>query len=153
MKFAVFVCVSEDRSCSEAFDLSFIRVRGDAALDRLRELRDIPYGDNACQKLHHLLRMAARAVEEVKPIPNLLDRDGILLRAVLEDELLEEKERPLMGDLLPDLYQRFPCILGGELRAIWALAVLDEVLDLENLLEDGRSKDLLLDREGDSEAF
>jgi hypothetical protein len=52
-------------------------------------------------------------------------------------------------DLLPDLDRSLPHVLGGEPRAVGALAVRDNVLDLKDLLEDGRRKDLLLDRQLD----
>ena len=67
-------------------------------------LKDVPYWDYASQELHHLLCMAARTIEEIETIANLLDRYRILLRAMLQDELLEEEEGPLMRDLLPDLH-------------------------------------------------
>ena len=97
--------------------------------------------------------MAPRTVEEVEAVAHLLHRDRILLRAVLEDELLEEEERPFVWNLLSDLYQSFPGVLRGKLRAVGALAVLDEVLNLEYLFEDCRGEDFLLDGEGDAEAF
>ena len=38
--------------------------------------------------------MAARTIEEIETIANLLDRYRILLRPMLQDELLEEEEGP-----------------------------------------------------------
>ena len=97
--------------------------------------------------------MASRAVEEVETIAHLLDGDGVLLGSVLEDKLLEEEEGPLVGDFLSDLDEGLPCVLRGELCAIWTLAVLDEVLDLEYLFENRRGEDLFLDGERYAEAF
>jgi hypothetical protein len=82
------------------------------------------------------------AVEEVEAILDFLDRDGIFLCTVLNDKLLEEQERSLMRDLLSDLDESFPGVFSGEPRAIGALPMLDKVLDLESLLEDGIRKDL-----------
>ena len=72
---------------------------------------------------------------------------------MLQDELFEEQKRPLVGNLLAHLNERFPGVLRGELRAVRALAILDEKLDLEHLFEDRRGENLLLDREGYAEAF
>ena len=114
---------------------------------------NVPDGHDSGQELDHLLGMASRAVEEVETIAHLLDGDGVLLGSVLEDKLLEEEEGPLVGDFLSDLDEGLPCVLRGELCAIWTLAVLDEVLDLEDLFEDGCGEDLLLDGKRDTKAF
>jgi hypothetical protein len=86
--------------------------------------------------------VAALAIEKVEPVARLLDGDGVLLDAVLEDELLEEEEGPLVRDLLSDLDDRFPRVLGGEAGTVRALGVLDQELDLEYLFEDGGSQNL-----------
>ena len=93
--------------------------------------------------------MTPLAVEKVQSILHLLHRDRVLLRSVLEDELLEEEERPLVRNLLPDLHESLPSVLRGQLRAVGALAVLNEELDLKDLLQDRRGQDLLLNGEGD----
>ena len=97
--------------------------------------------------------MAPTRIKEIQAILHLLHRDCVLLSAVLEDELLEEKERPFVRDLLADLNHRLPGVFRGKLRAVRTLPVLDEELDLEHLFENRRGEDLLLDREGYAEAF
>lgn len=61
---------------------------------------------------------------------------------MLQDELFEEKKRPFMRHFLADLDKRFPGVLRGELGAVRALSVLDDVLDLEDLLQDRRGEHL-----------
>ena len=86
--------------------------------------------------------MLPRRVEEVEPVARLLDRQRVSIRAVLEDELLEVVERPLVVDLLPDLHQRPPRVLRRQPRAVGTLPVLDHELDLEDLLQDRRGQHL-----------
>ena len=97
---------------------------------------NVPDGHDSGQELDHLLGMASRAVEEVETIAHLLDGDGVFLCVVLEDELLEVEEGALVRDFLADLHKSFPGILRRKPCAIWTLAVLDKVLDLERLFED-----------------
>ena len=47
-----------------------------------------------------------------------------------------------MRHFLPHLNQSFPCVLCGQFGAVRTLSMLDEVFDLEDLLEDGRSENL-----------
>ena len=63
---------------------------------------------------------------------------SVLVSIVLQDELLEVQESPLVRHLLPDLYLRFPGILGCQSRTVWTLTILDDVLDLKHLLQDRR---------------
>ena len=130
------MCVSAESSCSDAFDLQ--HGSGQICCAACGRPNGLPYGDHACEELDHLLCVTARTIEEVETIFDLLDRDRLLLRAVLEDELLEEEERTLVRDLLPDLHERLPGVLRRELRTVRALAILHEVLDLEHLLKDCR---------------
>ena len=58
---------------------------------------------------------------------------------MFEDKLFKEQEGTLMWDLLPDLNESFPGVLGSESCTVWTLCVLDEELDLEDLFEDRRS--------------
>jgi len=81
-------------------------------------------------------------VEEVQAISDFLHGDGIFLSSMFEDELLEEQEGTLMGDLLSDLNKSFPGVLGSKSCAVWTLCVLDEELDLEDLFEDRSSQNL-----------
>lgn len=117
------------------------------------DAHDSPNGHDGSQELHHLQRMTSLRVEEIQSVLHLLHRDRILLRAVLQDQLLQEQERPLVWDLLPDLHQCLPCVLRRQLRAIRTLTVLYEVLDLEDLLENGGRQDFFLDGERDAETF
>jgi len=62
---------------------------------------------------------------------------------MLEDELLQEQECPLVRDLLTKLYYSLPCILCGQFCTIWTLAVLHYIFHLEDLLDYRRCEDLL----------
>lgn len=81
-------------------------------------------------------------IKEVKSVLDFLDTDRVLVGVVLEDELLEIQERPLVVDLLADLDERTPRVLGGETSALGTLSSLNEVLDFEDLLEDGGGEHL-----------
>lgn len=61
---------------------------------------------------------------------------------MLQNELLQVKEGPLVVDLLADLHQGVPCIFRSEFRAVGALSVYNDILNLKYLLEDCRSEDL-----------
>lgn len=65
------------------------------------------------------------------------------MRMVLEDELFEEQECPLMWHLLSYLDHRLPCVLRCKLGAVRTLAVLYDIFDLEHLLDDRRGKYLV----------
>lgn len=54
---------------------------------------------------------------------------------MFEDQLLKEKERPFVRDLLAHLDERFPRILRRDLGAVRTLSVLNDVLDLKYLLQ------------------
>lgn len=114
---------------------------------------NIPYGYHAGEELDHLLRVTPLGVEKVKTIPDFLHGDGVLLRAVLQDELFQEQESPLMRDLLANLDERLPGVLRCELRTVRALTILDQILNLKHLLEYCGGEDLLLDGEGYAETF
>ena len=114
---------------------------------------DSPNRYNPSQELHHLQSVTSLRVEEIQPILHLLHRDRVLLRAVIQDQLLQVQERPFMRDLLADLHQCLPRVLRRKLRAIRTLPVLHKVLDLEHLLEYRRRQDLLLDRERNAQSF
>ena len=70
---------------------------------------------------------------------------------MLEDELFEVQERPFMRDLLSHLYECFPGILCGKFCAIWTLAMLYKVFDLERPLKDRVCKNLGRQRERELE--
>lgn len=122
--------MSEDSSCSEDFDLHRSLVN-DEWMGRHGE----PNRHDAGQELDHLDSMTALAVEEIEPIPDLLDGNRVLLGAVLQNQLLEEEEGPFMGHFLAHLHERLPSIFCREFGAVRTLAVLDEVLELEGLLQ------------------
>jgi hypothetical protein len=64
---------------------------------------------------------------------------------MLEDQLLEVKERPLVVDFLSDLNHRSPGVLRRQSGALGALRTGDDVLDFEDLLQNGGGEDLRAD--------
>ena len=69
----------------------------------------------AClQEVHKLLAVGAVAEEEVDALVNFLDVRALLVRAVLENELLKEHEGALVADVLPHLQRVIlaTCIVG-----------------------------------------
>ncbi len=52
---------------------------------------------------------------------------------MFENQLFEVEESSLVRDFLSDLDNSFPGVFGGEFCAVGALAVLDEIFDLEGL--------------------
>jgi hypothetical protein len=111
--------------------------------DNKRSAIGEPDRDDARQEFHHLDRVAALTVKEIETIPHLLHRDCILLRAVLQDQLLEEQERPFMWHFLAHLHECLPRVFRGQLRTVWTLPVLHEVLELERLLQNRVRQNLL----------
>jgi hypothetical protein len=75
-----------------------------------------------------------RTVEKIKTVFHFLDRDGVLLGIMLENELLKVEESPFMGDFLSNLYKGLPSVFGSESCAIGTLPMLNKVFDLEGLL-------------------
>jgi hypothetical protein len=65
------------------------------------------------------------------------------LDPVFEDELFEEQESALVLDFLSNLDEGLPSVFGSKPRTIRALCVLDEEFDLEDLLKDCGSQDLV----------
>lgn len=86
--------------------------------------------------------------EKVETVLDFGDLERVLVHAVLEDELLEVQERPLVVDFLSDLDEGTPGVLGGQPRALLALSALDDVLDLEDLLQNRSREDLCVFRRG-----
>jgi len=87
--------------------------------------------------------------EEVYPVVHFFDVDCVLVRAVLEDELLEVQERALVRDFLPDLHAGAPGVVGVGLCAVGALVVVLRVLDFERLLHYRALVELRLHRDLD----
>lgn len=103
---------------------------------------DVPSGYDIGEKLDHFQGVASLGVKEVQSISYFLDGYRVLLCVVLQDELFEVQERPLVGHFLSYLDERSPSVFSGKTRAVGTLTMLDEVLDLECLLEDGVGKHL-----------
>jgi hypothetical protein len=64
---------------------------------------------------------------------------------VLEDQLFQEQESPLVVDLLSNLHARLPCVFSGQSGTLRALSSLNDQGQNKGLLENGSGKDLLLD--------
>lgn len=89
---------------------------------------------------------------EVDAVGHVLDVDALVVRAVLEDELLEQEERLLVLDLLAHLDGRLPRVRRVAALARVALLVLEHELNAEDLLQLDAVKHLLLDRQLDAQA-
>lgn len=63
---------------------------------------------------------------------------------VLQDELFEVQECPLVVDFLSDLNTRFPCVLRGESSTLGTLGTLNDEREDKSLLQDGTGKNLFL---------
>ena len=84
---------------------------------------------------------------DLRMIPTLQMRDdNVLVRIVLQDQLLKPQECPLVRDFLPDLHTRLPRVLCRQLGTCRALtSVYDQCQD-EGLLQHGIGEHLLLNR-------
>lgn len=72
---------------------------------------------------------------------------------VLQNQLFEEQERPLVVDFLSDLHTGLPSVLCSQPGTIRALSTMDDEEQDERLLQDGVGEDFLLDRNLDLESF
>jgi hypothetical protein len=72
---------------------------------------------------------------------------------VLQDQLFEVQESALVVDLLTDLDNRVPGVLGLDFAAIWTLLASNDNLKNVGLLEDGRGKHFFLHRQLDLDAL
>ena len=138
--------MSSEMSCSDVFVLregsEVIRFEFCVfSLSRWAQC-DVPDGHNRVEELDHLERVLLAREEKVETVLDFGDLEGVLVHAVLEDELLEVQERPLVVDFLSDLDEGAPGVLGGQPRALLALGALDDVLDLEDLLQNRSREDL-----------
>jgi hypothetical protein len=140
-----------------------------------RRNADSPTGYDTGQELDHLDRMISLGIEKVQSIPLFADTGGIpsvvsaylsfvpqavaqpfsvrknrpqhsLVRVMLQDQLLEEQERPLVRDLLPDLDGRLPRILRGQLCTSRTLPSLHHQREDKRLLQHGIRQHLFLNR-------
>lgn len=92
--------------------------------------------------------------EEINPLINLLDPNSSRGCVVPENQLLEVKERPPVGNMLPELHRSNPLIrIGLKPRARLAEVVPNGVLDGVRLLEHSAVEDLGLNRELDFDTF
>ena len=68
---------------------------------------------------------------------------------VLQDQLLQPQECPLVRDLLPDLHTRFPCVLRGQSSTCGTLSGVHDEREDESLLKNRVGQYLLLDGDFD----
>jgi len=104
-------------------------------------------GHHRLQKVHKPLGVISCRKEKVDTVVHLLDIDGVLVRAVLQNRLLEVQKGPLVGHLLPHLHTGTPGVVGIALGAVGALLVVLCVFHLEALLHDGALANLGLHRD------
>lgn len=125
-------------SCSDVFDLLGTAQATSAAEWRyVATMSNPPCWRDGTQEIDHFECMLLRGVEEVETVLDFRDADRVLVGIVLQNQLLEVQERPLVVDLLANLNQRAPGVLGGEPSAFRALRTLNDVFDFEYLLQDG----------------
>mmetsp|Transcript_9609 Transcript_9609/g.22787 ORF Transcript_9609/g.22787 Transcript_9609/m.22787 type:complete len:490 (+) Transcript_9609:651-2120(+) len=115
--------------------------------DHLLALHFLPARHHAQDEVLELQRVRPVQEVEVNTIWNLLDVDRLLVRFILEDELLEEVESTLVVHLLPHLDDSAPGALRGNHVAVCALEVMDHHLNHEHLLQNHAAVNLLLDRQ------
>mmetsp|Transcript_80799 Transcript_80799/g.142391 ORF Transcript_80799/g.142391 Transcript_80799/m.142391 type:complete len:420 (+) Transcript_80799:520-1779(+) len=97
------------------------------------------------QEVNHSLGMTAVGVVEVHPVRELRHFRAVLVHPVLQDQPLQEEERPLVVHPLPGLHPRIPHLLP-RLVGLAGLAHLahDDELYHCVLLDDGAGEYLLL---------
>lgn len=69
-------------------------------------------GNNRAEEIDHLLGVVPLGEEEIQTVLGFLDVHGILVGAVLQDQLLQVQESTLVGDLLANLNRGSPCVVG-----------------------------------------
>ena len=74
-------------------------------------------------------------------------REYSLVRVVLQDQLLQPQERPLVRDLLPNLHTCLPGVLRRQSGTSRTLSSVHDERKLKRLLQDRVRQDLLLDRD------
>jgi hypothetical protein len=68
---------------------------------------------------------------------------------MLQDQLLQPQERPLVRNLLPNLHTRFPCVLRCQFRTCGTLSSVNNKCKDECLLQDGVGQNFLLNSDLD----
>lgn len=133
---------STEMSCSDIFDLR--REEGQLCVERngRKESKGVLDRSDGREEVDHLEGMLLGTVEEVESVLDLGDRNGVLVRAVLEDELLQVEEGAFVVNLLPHLDHCSPGVFRRQPCALGALGTRNDVLDLEDLLENRRREDL-----------
>jgi len=74
---------------------------------------------------------------------------SLLVSIMLQDQLLQPQERPLMRHLLPDLHTSLPSVLSCQFRTCRTLSSVDNKRENECLLKDGVGQNLFLDSDLD----
>jgi hypothetical protein len=91
--------------------------------------------------------------EKVNSVGDLLYLHGPRVGPVLDDELLQQVERPLAVNLLANLHDARPLDFGGNHVAVFAVCALDDEFDDKALLQRHALKHVFLDRDLDLEPF
>jgi len=88
---------------------------GQAKLTRIAQCRDLPNRYDTRQKFNHFYSMISLTVEEIESVPDFLYRDRILLRAMLQDQLLQKQKSPLMRYFCRTCTRAFQVFLAASL--------------------------------------
>lgn len=91
--------------------------------------------------------MGTLGEEEVHAVRLLLDPARLGVRAVLQDNLLDEVDRALVGDFLAELHHGAPRLIGDGAGTQVAGLICDREVDDERLLHNNPALYLLLDLE------
>jgi hypothetical protein len=113
------------------------------------DAESLPDWHDTRQEITHLNGVISLGVEEIQTIPLLIDIVGIpdsqlnvrlnidesvLVSIVLQDQLLQPQECPLVRNLLPDLHTSLPCVLCCQLRTCRTLSSVNNKGEDECLL-------------------
>ena len=92
------------------------------------------------QSMGSMLKVEVQALS----VSFVTDSNALLLSVVLENELLQEEECPLVSNLLPDLDLRLPQVRRVSPFAVVTLQILDYKLHYKLLLQNGTWLNFLL---------
>jgi hypothetical protein len=121
----------------------------DSQLSLITGPRSLPDWYDSRQEITHLDGVISLGVEEIQTIPLLIDIVGIpdksakwsrreakslLVGIMLQDQLLQPQERPLVRNLLPDLHTSFPGVLRCQFRTCRTLSSVNNKGEDECLL-------------------